>query len=64
MYLLLAGVLMLVFAVSLFWLKDRLQSPILARFAYSGLVARLALAGAALCILGALLAIARLFGKG
>ncbi|MEC9367242.1 MAG: hypothetical protein VX871_00960 [Pseudomonadota bacterium] len=55
MYLFLAGAVILLSAVGLFWLKDQLQSPTLARLAYSGLVARLTLAGAALCVLGILL---------
>lgn len=64
MYLLLAGAIILLFSVGLFWLKDRLRSPLLARLAYSGLVARLALAGAALCVLGVLLTLAELLGRG
>lgn len=57
MYLFLAGAALLAALVGLFWLKDRLQSPTLARLAYSGLVARLAVVGAALCTIGALLAL-------
>lgn len=48
-----AGVLAVILA--LFWLKDVLQSPKLARIVYSELVARFALMGAAFCILGLLL---------
>ena len=55
MYLLLAGAGLLAAIVGLFWLKDRLRSPTLARIAYSGLVARLAVIGAALSLLRALL---------
>ena len=48
-----AGVLAVILA--LFWLKDVLQSPKLARIVYSELVARFALMSAAFCILGLLL---------
>lgn len=48
-----AGLLMAL--IALFWLKDRLRSPFLARIAYSGLVARLAVIGAALSAVGLLL---------
>lgn len=53
--LLIAGVALLVVILALFWLKDRAQSPTLARVVHSGLVARLALAGAAFAVLGLLL---------
>lgn len=53
--LLIAGLALLAAILALFWLKDELRSPRLARLAYSEAVARLALAGAAFCILGALL---------
>lgn len=53
--LLIAGVALLVVILALFWLKDRAQNPTLARIAHSGLVARLALAGAAFAVLGLLL---------
>jgi hypothetical protein len=39
-------------------LKDQLENPLLARFAYSGLVARLAVVGAAFVVLGLLLILA------
>ena len=55
MFLFLTGAGLLAATVGLFWLKDRLQSPLLARIAYSGLVARLAVVGAALAVLGILL---------
>ena len=48
--------------IGLFWLKDRLESPLLARIAYSGLVARLAVLGAVFSILGLLLMLAE-FGE-
>ena len=55
MYLLLSGITLLAVIIGLFWLKDRQQSHWLARFAYSGLVARLAVLGATFSILGLLL---------
>jgi hypothetical protein len=55
MYLFLTGAGLLVALVGLFWVKDRRGSPLLARIAYSGLVARLAVVGAALSMLGVLL---------
>jgi len=55
MFLFLTGAVLLAVIVSLFWMKDRLESPLLARFAYSGLVARLAVLGAVFLILGILL---------
>jgi hypothetical protein len=61
--LLIAGIALLGTILALFWLKDRLRSPRLARFVYSGLVARLALAGAVFCILGALLILGDLFSR-
>lgn len=61
-YLLVAGVILLGSILALFWLKDSLQSPGIARFVYSGFAARLALVGAAFTILGALLVVADLWG--
>ena len=56
MYILLvAGITLLASILLLFWLKDALRSARLARFAYSGLVARLTLAGIAFSVLGVLL---------
>ena len=60
MYFFLTGVGLLSAAIGLFWLKDRLESPLLARIAYSGLVARLAVLGAALSVLGLLLMLGEL----
>ena len=57
-YLFFAGVALLGTILLLFWLKDVLRSPLLARIVYSELVARLALAGAAFTILGLLLIVA------
>jgi len=55
MYLFLAGIALLSTIIGLFWLMDRLESPLIARIAYSGLVARLAVVGAVFSILGLLL---------
>ena len=55
MYSFLAGGVLLSVILGLFWLMDRLESPLLARIAYSGLVARLAVVGAAFTVLGLLL---------
>jgi hypothetical protein len=55
MFLFLTGAVLLAIIVSLFWMKDRLESPLLARFAYSGLVARMAVLGAVFLVLGILL---------
>ncbi|MDA7945838.1 MAG: hypothetical protein MPJ78_00010 [Hyphomicrobiaceae bacterium] len=54
-YLFFAGIGILGTILGLFWLKDMLRSPRLARIVYSELVARFALAGAAFSILGLLL---------
>lgn len=58
MYFFLTGVGLLSAMVGLFWLKNRLRSPLLTRLAYSGLVARIAVLGAALSIVGLLLMLA------
>lgn len=58
---LLIGIGILASVLGLFYLKDRLNSPILARIAYSGLIARLALIAAAMIIIGILLVLGRLF---
>ncbi len=55
MFLLVTGLIMLSIIIGLFWLKDRLASPLLARIAYSELIARLALVGGAFSVIGALL---------
>lgn len=62
MSLFLSGAGLLAALVGLFWLKDQLQSPLLARIAYSGLVARLAVVGAVLSVLGLLLMLGELAG--
>ena len=61
MTILLIGVGILGAVLGLFYLKDRLKSPTLARIAYSGLIARLALLSAALIIIGSLVALGKLF---
>ena len=55
MYLLLGGIGLLVAIIGLFWMKDHRQGQLLARIAYSGLVARLAVIGAVFIFLGVLL---------
>ena len=55
MFFLLAGVGLLSTILGLFWLKDRLQSPVLSRIAFSEPVARLAVVAAAFIVLGLLL---------
>ena len=58
MYLFLIGAVLLSVIIGLFWMMDRLESPLLARIAYSGLVARLAVLGAVFAVLGLLLMLA------
>ncbi len=55
MFLLLAGLGLLSVILSLLWLKDRLESRLLARIAHSEPIARLAVVGAAFVVLGLLL---------
>jgi hypothetical protein len=55
MFFLLTGVVLLALIIGVFWLKDQLENPLLVRFAYSGLVARLAVVGAVFVVLGLLL---------
>jgi Na+/phosphate symporter len=52
---LLTGVILLLVILGLFWLMDQLQSPMLTRIAYSGLIARLAVVGAVFAVLGLLM---------
>ena len=61
MALLLIGASLLLAIIGLFWLKDRLQSPLLARIAHSEPVMRLAVIGAAVAAIGLLLIVAGLF---
>lgn len=60
MTLFLGGLLLLATVLGLFWAKDELRSPRLARLAYSGLVARLAVLAGAFILLGLLMMIAEL----
>jgi hypothetical protein len=60
MTLFLSGTVLLSAIIGLFWMMDRLESPVLARIAYSGLVARLAVLGAVFSVLGLLLMLAGL----
>jgi hypothetical protein len=62
-YFFLTGVSLLAATIGLFWLKDRLENPLLARIAYSGLVARLAVLGAVLSVLGFVLMLGDLAGQ-
>lgn len=64
MFLLLAGVVLLSTILGLFWLKDRLQSPALARVAFSEPVARLAVVAAAFIVLGLLLILSEFITHG
>jgi hypothetical protein len=52
---LLTGIILLLVILGLFWLMDKLQSPMLTRIAYSGLIARLAVVGAVFAVLGLLM---------
>lgn len=55
MFFLLSGVGLVLAIIGLFWLKDRLENPLLARIAYSEPVMRLAVVGAAFAVIGLLL---------
>jgi len=58
---LLIGICMLGALVGLFYLKDRLKSRALARIAYSGLTARIAVIAVAMIAIGILIALDKLF---
>ena len=47
-----SGALLMALILGLFWLKDELRSPRLARMAYSELTARLAVVAAGLMLVG------------
>lgn len=64
MFFLLAGVTLLSTILGLFWLKDRLENPVLARIAFSEPVARLAVVAAAFIVLGLLLVISGFITQG
>ncbi len=57
------GIGLLSTIIGLFWLKDQLESPLLFRVVHSGLVARLAVVGAAFIALGLLLILTK-FAEG
>jgi len=63
MTLILIGALLLGLIWALFWLKDELRSPRLARLAYSELSMRLVVIAVALLMVGAVLAVADLIGR-
>jgi hypothetical protein len=58
MFFFVTGIILLAVIIGIFWLKDQLENPLLFRIAYSGLVARLAVVGAAFIVLGLLLIVA------
>jgi len=60
MTLFLIGAVLLSAIIGLFWMMDWLESPLLARIAYSGLVTRLAVLGAVFSVLGLLLMLAKI----
>ncbi|MDH5355892.1 MAG: hypothetical protein OEY09_15720 [Gammaproteobacteria bacterium] len=62
MYILFAGAVILAIIISLFWLKDRLRSPLLARIAYSEPVARLAVVGMGFSMVGGLMILGEIAG--
>lgn len=64
MILFLAGIGLLSTILGLFWLKDRLQSPVLARIAFSEPVVRLAVVAAAFIVLGVLLVLSEFITHG
>ena len=55
------GIALVAVIIGLFWLKDRLQSPRLARVAHSEPVLRLAVIGAAVAVIGLLLMLSSLW---
>ncbi|MDH3763590.1 MAG: hypothetical protein OEU50_21650 [Gammaproteobacteria bacterium] len=61
-FLFLIGGVLLSAILGLFWMKDRLENQLLARITRSGLVARLAVLGAAFAVLGLLLMLSELVG--
>jgi len=64
MFLLLAGIALLSTILGLFWLKDRLQSPVLARIAFSEPMARLAVVAVVFIVLGLLLILSEFITHG
>ncbi|MDD9876036.1 MAG: hypothetical protein OXR84_01200 [Magnetovibrio sp.] len=62
MTVLIIGAVLLAAILGLFHMKDRLESPLLARWAYSEIVARLAVVAAVLILVGLLMIGAELIG--
>jgi hypothetical protein len=60
-YFLVSGVGIIGLIIGLFWLKDYLESVRLSRIAHSEPIARLAVIGAAISIIGILLILSSLF---
>ena len=60
-YFMLIGIGMVSLIIGLFWLKDRLENLRLAQIAHSEPVARLAVIGAALAVIGLLLIVSSHF---
>ena len=61
MTLLLLGIVILVAVLGVFYLKDRLESPTLARMAYSELNMRFAVIAAVLIVIGFLMTLGEMF---
>lgn len=61
MTILLTGIGLLGAVLGLFYLKDRLKSPRLSRFAHSGLIMRFTVIAAAMIAIGTLLVLEKLF---
>ncbi len=61
MTILLIGIGILGTVLGLFYLKDRLENPTLARIAYSGLTMRFTVIAAAMIVIGILLVLKKLF---
>ena len=61
LYLVVIGAALVLLIIGLFWMKDRLQSQRLARIAHSEPIARLAVLGGALTIVGLLLIVSSQF---
>ena len=60
-YFMLIGIGLVGLIISLFWLKDRLESLRLSQIAHSEPIARLAVIGAALAVIGLLLIVSSQF---
>jgi hypothetical protein len=60
-YLVLIGIGLVAAVIGLFWLKDRLESPRLARIAHSEPIMRISVIGGALTVIGLLLILSSQF---